>query len=58
MPTAGLVKRGQSVIESGGGRLLKCRQRTEKCFTVGVASRMDKAASSENNVKIDHYMKF
>jgi hypothetical protein len=27
---------------------LKCRQRTEKCFTVGVASRMDRAASSEN----------
>jgi hypothetical protein len=33
---------------SEGGQLLKCRQRTEKCFTVGLASKVDEAASSEN----------
>jgi hypothetical protein len=30
---------------------------TEKCITVGVASRMDGAASSENNVKINRSFK-
>jgi hypothetical protein len=30
---------------------------TEKCITVGVASRMDGAASSENNVKINPSLK-
>jgi hypothetical protein len=33
---------------SEGGQLLKRGQRTEKCFTVGLASKIDGAASSEN----------
>jgi hypothetical protein len=58
MPTGELVKRGQLLTGSGGEQLLKCRQRTEKCITVGVASRMDGAASSENKVKINPCFKF
>jgi hypothetical protein len=33
------------------GQLLKCRERIEKCFTVGLMRKIDEAASSENQDK-------
>jgi hypothetical protein len=51
VPTGGTREERQSFTGSEGGQLLKSTQRTEKHFTVGLANKIDGAASSENEDK-------